>query len=574
MKKIIFEEIVRINELMGTESKLITEQAMFLSKIGDDLWRFVRKAQKGFVQKDIDNIVSKGQRDGIESLTDKELKTLSKHLDFQSLAKKYYDEGLIVSKNSLNTTLTSRIRTLKEEGAETYPEMVQGIRDGAKDNFFGLIPDLGEEYYPFANAFADELIENIDNVIQKTEPELWKEIGAVLRKSPKTLSGFDKVRKSIATGIDELELKNIQTIARALTRVIKKEDKLKQEFVDVSQEMANRIAQGKTTYYYEKKLTDILTAIKQDRETEFRNIYKLNTRDPNFPKGEMMRDFEASADYSELMKIMGRQPSWLKIIREDAMEWVKLFNFKQFNKQEFWVRWWNLVLKGSPVSFEQMAKRLQQKGLRPYFISQVIGAYLVKYVIFPALFTVVRTFVIVFGEASQWLASLVGYETPWNPMESGESWRNMFFESFMSAIPQDLRLVLPWNSLIDNIILAAWRNDKKAAEDFMDKTIRPDVLDGAKKIKEGKIDEIKEVLIEDDLKQLIPQEFHEFLGRRLDGKYEIRSPKDETTSLIYKKSGVWGIEAKNEQGQIVLLPLNDTDVIKSLNSWMLGPIKK
>jgi hypothetical protein len=60
----------------------------------------------------------------------------------------------------------------------------------------------------------------------------------------------------------------------------------------------------------------------------------------------------------------------------------------------------------------------------------------------------------------------------------------------------------------------------------------------------------------------------------LDGKYEIRSPKDETTSLIYKKNGVWGIEAKNEQGQIVLLPLNDTDVIKSLNSWMLGPIKK
>ena len=63
MKKIIFEEIGRINEIMGTESKLITEQPiMFLSKIGDDLWRFVRKAQKGFVQKDIDNIVSKGQR--------------------------------------------------------------------------------------------------------------------------------------------------------------------------------------------------------------------------------------------------------------------------------------------------------------------------------------------------------------------------------------------------------------------------------------------------------------------------------------------------------------------------------
>jgi hypothetical protein len=178
MKKIIFEEIDRINELMGTESKLLTEQPMFLSKIGDDLWRFVRKAQKGFVQKDIDNIVSKGQRDGIESLTDKELQTFLKHLDFQSLGKKYYDEGLIVTKNSLNRTLTSRIQKLKEDGASTYPEMVQGIRDGAKNNFFGLIPDLGEEYYPFANAFADELIENIDNVILQTDPELWKQIGA------------------------------------------------------------------------------------------------------------------------------------------------------------------------------------------------------------------------------------------------------------------------------------------------------------------------------------------------------------------------------------------------------------
>lgn len=570
MKKIIFEEIGRINELMGTESKLITEQAMFLSKVGDDLWRFVRKAQKGFVQKDIDDIISKGRRDGIESLTDNELRTLLKHVDFQSLAKKYYDEGLVVSKKSLNSTISGRIEKLKEEGAVTYPQTVQGLRDSARDNFFGLIPNLGEEYYPFADAFADELIENIDNVIRQTDPELWKQISLVLRREGKTLSRFDKVKNSIARGIDELELKNVQTIARALVRIRKSEDKLKQEFVDVSQEMANAIGLGKTTYYYEKKLTDILTAIKQNRETEFRNIYKIIKRDPNFPKGEMMRDFEASASYDELMKIMGRQPSWLKIIQEDAMEWVKLFNFKQFFTKEFWVRWWNLVLKGSPVSFEQLTKRLQQKGLRPYFISQVMGAYLVKYVIYPALFTVAKTFVKLFGEGTQFLASLMGYETPWNPMESGEGWRNMVFESFMSAIPQDLRLVLPWNSLIDNIILAAWRNDKKAAEDFMDDNIRPDVLDGAKKIKEGKIDEIKEVLIEDDLKQLIPQEFHEFLGRRLDGKYEIRSPKENKSSLIYKskETGEWGIEGKMEDGSIGLLSLNDPAVMESLKSWM------
>lgn len=284
----------------------------------------------------------------------------------------------------------------------------------------------------------------------------------------------------------------------------------------------------------------------------------------------MMRDFEANASYDELMKIMGRQPSWLKIIQEDAMEWVKLFNFKQFFTKEFWVRWWNIVLKGSPVPFEQLAKRLQQKGLRPYFISQVISAYLVKYVIFPVFFSLVKTFIMVFGEASQWLASLGGYETPWDPKQSGESWRNIFFESFMSAIPQDLRLVLPWNSLLDNIWFAAIDNDEKAAEDFMDDNIRPDVLDGAKKIKEGKIDEIKEVLIEDDLKQLIPQEFHKFLGRRLDGKYEIRSPKDQTSSLIYKSktTGEWGIEAKFEDGTIGLLSLNDPDVIESLKSWM------
>ena len=570
MKKIIFEEIGRINEIMGTESKLITEQPiMFLSKIGDDLWRFVRKAQKGFVQKDIDNIVSKGQRDGIESLTDKELQTFLKHVDFQSLAKKYYDEGLIVSKNSLNRTVTTSIQKLKEEGASKYPEMIQGLRDAAKNNFFGLIPDLGEEYYPFADAFADELIENIDNVIRQTDPELWKQISVVLRREGKTLSRFDRVKNSIARGIDELELKNIQTVTRALVRIFKDEDKLKQEFVDVSQEMANAIGLGKTTYYYEKKLTDILTAIKKNRETEFRNIYKIIKRDPNFPKGDMMRDFEASASYDELMKIMGRQPSWLKIIQEDAMEWVKLFNLKQFFTKEFWVRWWNIVLKGSPVPFEQLAKRLQQKGLRPYFISQVISAYLVKYVIFPAFFSLVKTFIMVFGEASQWLASLGGYETPWDPKQSGESWRNIFFESFMSAIPQDLRLVLPWNSLLDNIFFAAIDNDEKAAEDFMDDNIRPDVLDGAKKIKEGKIDEINEVLIEDDLKQLIPQEFHKFLGRRLDGKYEIRSPKGET-SLIYKSkiTGEWGIDGEYEDGTIGLLSLNDPDVIESLKSWM------
>lgn len=567
MKKIIFEEIGRINELMGTESKLITEQAKFLSKIGDELWGFMRTAQKGFVQKDIDDIVLKGKRNGVESLSEKEIQTLMKHLDLAGLAKKYYDEGLIISKGSLSSTISGRIEKLKEDGVDTYLNMVNGIKDAARNDFFGLIPGFKEEYYGFADEFAEKLIQDINTSLQEREPELWKEILDIVRRTQKSDRNFIKSFKEFLDGID---LKNVQTISRVLVRSLEKQDKLRNEFVQVSQEMANAIAAGKTTDYYEKKLTDILTSSKKTYRDSIENIYRKFKQDPEFPKGQMMRDFETSGDYSKLMEVIKENPSWGKILREDASAWIQLFNFKKFFTSEFWTGWWNLILKGSPVTFEQISQRLQRKGLRGYFISQVFGAYLIKFIIFPTLYTFFNTVLAIIGEFTQWMGAQLGLETIWDPKQSGELWSDLISEAFMSAIPQDLRLVLPWNSLIDNIIIAAINNNPKAAEDYIDNTIRPDVLDGAKKIKEGKIDEIKEVLIEDDLKQLIPQEFHEFLGRRLDGKYEIRSPKDKTSSLIYKSktTGEWGIEAKFEDGSIGLLSLNDPAVMKSLKSWM------
>ena len=567
MKKIIFEEIGRINELMGTESKLITEQAKFLSKIGDELWGFMRTVQKGFVQKDIDDIVLKGKRNGVESLSEKEIQTLMKHLDLARLAKKYYDEGLIISKGSLSSTISGRIEKLKEDGVDTYLNMVNGIKDAARNDFFGLIPGFKEEYYGFADEFAEKLIQDINTSLQEREPELWKEILDIVRRTQKSDRNFIKSFKEFLDGID---LKNVQTISRVLVRSRKAQDKLRNEFVQVSQEMANAIAAGKTTDYYEKKLTDILTSSKKTYRDSIENIYRKFKQDPEFPKGQMMRDFETSGDYSKLMEVIKENPSWGKILREDASAWIQLFNFKKFFTSEFWTGWWNLILKGSPVTFEQISQRLQRKGLRGYFISQVFGAYLIKFIIFPTLYTFFNTILAIIGEFTQWMGAQIGIETVWDPKQSGELWSDLVSEAFMSAIPKDLRLVLPWNSLIDNIIIAAINNNPKAAEDYIDNTIRPDVLDGANKIKEGKIDEIKEVLIEDDLKQLIPEEFHKFLGRRTDGKYEIRSPKDNTSSLIYKAktTGEWGIEAKFEDGSIRLLSLNDPAVIESLKSWM------
>lgn len=567
MKKIIFEEIDRINELMGTESKLITEQAKFLSKIGDELWRFMRTAQKGFVQKDIDDIVLKGKRNGVESLTEKEIQTLMRHLDLAGLAKKYYDEGLIISKGSLNSTISGRIEKLKEDGVETYLEMVTGIRDAARNDFFGLIPGFKEEYYGFADEFAEKLIQDINTSLREGEPELWKEITDIVRRTQKSDRNFIQSFKDFLDGID---LKNVQTISRVLLRSRKSQDKLRNEFIQVSKEMAKAISERLRTDYYEKKLTDILTSSKKTYRDSIENIYRSLKQDPEFPKGQMMRDFETSGDYSKLMEVIKENPSWGKILREDASAWIQLLNFKKFFTSEFWTGWFNLILKGSPVTFEQISQRLQRKGLRGYFISQVFGAYIVKFVIFPALYTFLNTILQIIGEFTQWLAALGGLETPWDPKQSGELWSDLISESFLSVIPEDLRLVLPWNSLIDNIVIAAINSNPKSAEDYIDNTIRPDVLDGAKKIKEGKIDEIQEVLIEDDLKQLIPQEFHQYLGRRSDGKYEIRSPKDKTSSLIYKSktTGEWGIEAKFEDGSIGLLSLNDPDVMESLKSWM------
>ena len=52
--------------------------------------------------------------------------------------------------------------------------------------------------------------------------------------------------------LDGSDLKNVQTISRVLVRSRKAQDKLRNEFVQVSQEMANALAAGNTTDYYEK----------------------------------------------------------------------------------------------------------------------------------------------------------------------------------------------------------------------------------------------------------------------------------------------------------------------------------
>lgn len=567
MKKVILEEVGRINELMGTQTKLIAEQAKILSAIGDDIFQFIRKALKGVSQDQLDDIVTKVRRNGVDSLSEKEFQILLKHVDLTKIANKYYDDGLLISKKTLDRTVDNKIFDLEQNGAETYLEEIKGLQDAARNNFFGLIPDMKEDLYPFADAFAERLISELNSTIKNTKPELWNQITRIVRSSQRTgLSASQSFRRFV----DALSPKNIQTITRVLTRSLDNQKTLRNEFLSVSKEMASAIAGGKTTDYYEKKLADILTSSKKNYNDSIENIYRNLKKDPDFPGGQMARDFETSGSYTELMKVIGDNPTWGKILLEDLKAWVQLFNFKKIFTLDFWNGWWNVVLKGSPVTFEQISKKLQNKGLKPFFISQVFGAYLVKFVIFPALYTFVKTLIQIVGEFSQWFASVFGFETPWDPKQSGELWSDLIKENFMGAIPEDFRLILPWNSLIDNIVIAAINNNPKAAEDYIDNNVRKDVLDGANKIKENKLDEIQEILIEDDLKSILPQEFHQYVGRNLDGSYELRNPvKDESYKIRKSDTGIWGIEMQNMQtGETGLYSLEEKAVMDALKAVM------
>jgi hypothetical protein len=564
MKKIILEEIDRINELMNTQPKMINEQPKLLSRVGDELWNFVRKSSGEVTQDELDKIVLKGRRDGVETLSSKELKKLMKNLDLSSLARKYYDDGLVISKGTLNSTVQNSIDKIEKEGVEVYEDVMEGFDTAARQDFFGLIPNFKPEYYEFADYFAKRLREDIKKQLQSQKPELWNEIKKYLKI--KNFKGTPDVLKRF---IDDLSPENVQTIARILVRGRTKGDKLREEFIKVMQDMANSILLDKTTPYYEKKLTDILSATKKVSSDSIRNAYRTLKKNPNFPDGQVVRDFETSQSYTDLLKVIEQNPTWAKIIREDLNDWIQLFNFSKIFKTEFWNGWWNLILKGNPVTFEKIAQRLQQKGLKPYFISQVINAYILKFLVLPALYTLVKTLIQVFGEGSQWVASLVGIETPWNPKEKGEYWSDMMKETFMSAIPRNFKIILPWNSFIDEIYTAAINNDATSAETFIDKNVRPDIIDGANKIKEGKIDEIKEILIEDDLKDLLPQEFHQYLGRNIDGTYELKNPRKGTTHKIKKVLGVWSIWAVSD-GIKDYFPLTEKEVMEFLKKDMGG----
>lgn len=580
MKKIIVEEIERINELLGIQPNLITEQYKFLSEIGSELWSLVKKAEPGFKQKDIDDLVTKGKRDGVEALTDNELTSLAKHLNLTELAKKYWDKGKIISKNTQLNTINGNIKRILDKGAASYPETVETLRKNASKDFFGLIPDFDEKYNEFAESFAEIIIENIDTKIKETYPELWKEISIVLQ-TPLKNSIASKFKLDIGEFINELGFENLQTITRILLRTFQKQDKLRKEFIDVAQQMADVAGTGQNTKYYEKKLADILSSAKKTYKQDARNTYKIIKRDPSFPKGDMVRDFEASEYYTDLMSLIKQRSSFVKIIKEDALEWLKLFDLKKFFTLESLSRWWRVILKLNPVTFKQTAKRLQQRGVQPMLIRQLYGAYILKYLLYPAVYTLVRTLAQLIGEFGQFFVEIFGTESPIDPVLKDDSWRDMIKESFFSAIPDDLRVVLPWNSLIDNIIFFAVNNDKTSAEDF---------IDNATEEIEDSIDNIDDDETRNELDSLrtqgetrlnlqntdIPIELLEALDGELDYLKEKVYKKDNSESyLINRPDGEralqlslidneWKIETIDRNGVIGYEKLINDKVIKSL----------
>lgn len=173
----LLTEINRINELMG--NTIISEQATpnllprllrLIKNYGDEFFEYVEK------KLETETIIRR-VRGVANNLVENDVKVLLKNISLegiQKLAKNWFDNGLLFSRNVINTAMQKRISKILES-KENYIKVCREIESG-KDTFWGMYPSgqVPDYLVKTANEFANLFKKELDDIIEKDYPEIWK----------------------------------------------------------------------------------------------------------------------------------------------------------------------------------------------------------------------------------------------------------------------------------------------------------------------------------------------------------------------------------------------------------------
>jgi gas vesicle protein len=576
-KKILKEEIDRINELIGGKSQLNEDFIINESNLLVESWvglfdevvgvldNFKKTGKR--VSSDMDDLIKSFQR----AVTDDDkLLIISRMMDeSDDFYKIIFPKVKIVNQKLLDVVEQKIISALKS--GKYTPEQIKTVARAQVNQIFKKIPSdkLKKE-------LVDEFNDTIDN---------FGKSGAT---GAKASTGVNKFFAYISP-------KEIESAFRIWRRAFKTAEELQKEFIDLAKKASDKKAAGDRIDAELKKMGDILQATKkwfQNSPKEVWEQWKQQLKTEG--KQDIIRDIEyGSGIHEEVWKKLKETPEFMdpyktmfKAYRE---AWPFRLPYKSNDLKGFFIfrtdpkvfkRLANTIVYMDPRYTSELVTSLRNKGVQGTMLSIFVSYWVINYGLYPLLYAVLKTPLEAITSWGETVADVFKDERPdWVEFnesdENGTYFWDDFKENFISALPDDVTSLLNF-TLIDEAIdvakvigsggignvgeefkskIGAAQEDAKEKYEELKQDLPPDAKEEVENI-ENKIEgggassgpELNRAKIE-SITEPIARELYEAFPCIADGNFQVNKISDKQaefvnlankkTRMAYKVKGSW-----------------------------------
>ena len=394
------------------------------------------------------------------------------------------------SKKEQNKEILNVIKSaLKETSELVYKQMIRNINNPKLSNVITKLKSEGKtedeivdilmgrlQLVSTNDSLADDLLaDEYAKRMRKKVKEVYQ--GPKSEKQVSKVSSNGSILQRVKFYIDRYANENVQTIRRVTSRIFNSQEKLNNEFMELAARAAEASAKQKKTDYFLKKMTDIMIA---------------KNKSFNDDIGEMLNSIIESIDDKEIKKILTKYKNdysgrWaalaskinkkneinlLDSIKEPFMAYKRLIWPFGKNKEGFksWIsRAINFITQLSPYTFEETVDKLIKNGVKNTVAKRMASSYFIQTVIIPFLKGLVLTIGGVVLEVWEFVNNKLGgdYENPYGLNNENNDWIKVLFSNVKDMLPSTYQWLMPFGTLIDDVIIGLISANKFRAEDYL-----------------------------------------------------------------------------------------------------------
>lgn len=439
-------EIKKIHNLMDVNHNgLILENVaatkMFrlvkdlVSKFGDDIIKLTTKIPK----KDksvFDSIINKLKLN--TPLVDNEIQFLTRFVDWDKIAIKAMTDNKFIGQSFING-LNKAVNNIKKDPS-SYKNELKYWTKFLETSLFDGVPDVVKN--SLRNQIKERFKKAAGIVDDVTPGRIVNDVTTRLLKR--------RVKQYIVT---KLIPRNLVILKRVVGRIATNQEKLNDEFLEITKQAAEELSKGRTAKYHFNKMSDILLSKKKSWDDGIEEMYKILKKDKNIPK-DVNKAFTESEFYKTLIENTTKKDE--NIFKELLSPWAKLI-WPWGNKGGF-LEWFErlimFIVNLNASTVNEVALNIQKSGITGYLAKRIIAGYITKFVIIPTIFAGFKAFVI------GGLLEPIKIQTKGkigNPF--GPKGKETFVDSFLRQFKNGFGGVnfsvysyIPFGSLIDDIV--------------------------------------------------------------------------------------------------------------------------